>query len=66
MVVTNPMVSSTTVRRGLVLLPDAAARISPSKARLVARAVVAARALALQQFLRGEKLDGNEGSLTRL
>jgi hypothetical protein len=66
MVSTNPMVSSTTVRRGLELLPDTAAKISPSKARLVARAVVAARARALQPFSQGEKLDGEEGSLTRL
>ena len=66
MVSTNPMVSSTTVRRGLELLPDAAVHISPSKNRLMARAVVAARARALQPFSQGEKLDGNEGSLTRL
>jgi hypothetical protein len=32
----------------------------------VARAVVAARALALLPFSQGEKLDGEEGSLTRL
>ncbi len=66
MVVTNPMVSSTTVWRGLELHPDPPAKISPSKARLVARAVVAARVRALQPFSQGEKLDGNEGSLTRL
>jgi hypothetical protein len=64
MVATNPMVSSTTVRRGLELLPDSASKISPSKARLVARAVVAARARALLPFSQGEKLDGEEGSLT--
>ena len=66
MVVTNPMVSSTTLRRGLGLLQDTAAKISPSKARLVVRAVVAARARALQPFFEGGKLDGEEGSLTRL
>ena len=66
MVSTNPMVSSTTVRRGLELLPDAAVHISPSKNRLMARAVVAARARALLPFSQGEKLDGDEGSLTRL
>ncbi len=66
MVATNPMVSSNTVRRGLELLPDSASKISPSKARLVARAVVAARARALLPFSQGEKLDGEEGSLTRL
>jgi hypothetical protein len=68
MVVTNPMVSSTTVRRGLELLPspDSASEISPSKARLVARVAVAARARALPPFSQGEKLDGEEGSLTRL
>ena len=66
MVATNPMVSSTTARRGLELHSDSAAKISPSKARLVARAVVAARARALEPFSQGEKLDGDEGSLTRL
>ena len=66
MVATNPMVSSTTVRRGLDLLPDDASKISPSKSRLVVRAVVAARARALEPFSQGEKLDGDEGSLTRL
>jgi hypothetical protein len=67
MVATNPMVSSTTVRRGLELLPDSASKISPSKARLVAGAVVAARARALLPFFQGEIPDGEaEGSLTRL
>ncbi len=66
MVATNPMVSSTTVRRGLELLPDSASKISPSKARLAARAVVAARARVSLPFFQGEKLDGEEGSLTRL
>ena len=65
MVATNPMVSSTTVLRGLELLPDDASEISPSKARLVARAVVAARARALEPFSQGEKLDGDEGGLTK-
>ncbi len=32
MVAANPMVSSTTVQRGLDLLPDSASKISPSKA----------------------------------
>jgi hypothetical protein len=63
---TNPMVSATTVRRGLELLPDAASKISPSKQRLVSRAVSAARARALEPFSQGEKLEGEEGSLTRL
>ena len=66
MVSTNPMVSSTSARRGLELLPDSAAKISPSKQRLVARAVSAARLRTLQPFLHGEKLDGEEGSLARL
>ena len=66
MVSTNPMVSATSVRRGLDLLPDPAARISPSKQRLVARAVVAARLRTLEPFSQGEKLEGEEGSLTRL
>jgi len=39
MVSTNPMVSATSCRRGLELLPDPAVRISPSKQRLVARAI---------------------------
>jgi hypothetical protein len=62
---TNPMASSTTVRRGLDLLPDSASKIFPTKARLVARAVSAARARALQPFSHGEDLKGDEGSLTR-
>ena len=66
MVSTNPMASSTTVRHGLELLPDSASKISPSKARLVARAVSAARARALLPFSQGEDLSGDEGSLTRL
>jgi hypothetical protein len=66
MVATNPMVIATAVRRGLELLPDSAAKISPSKQRLVACAVSAACLRALQPFSHGEKLDGNEGSLTRL
>ncbi len=64
MVATNPMVSSTTVRRGLELLPVSASKISPSKARLVARAVVAARVQVLLPFSQGEKLEGEEGILT--
>jgi hypothetical protein len=70
MVQTNqdPMVSSTTVMRGLELHPDPspAARISPSKQHLVQRVVSSARARALQPFSQGEKLNGEEGSLTRL
>ena len=65
MVSTNPMVSATSCRRGLELLPDPAAHISPSKQRLVARAVSAARLRTLQPFSHGEKLEGEEGSLTR-
>ncbi len=48
MVSTNPMASSTAVRRGLELLPDSASKISPSKARLVAREISAARVRALR------------------
>ncbi len=66
MVSTNLMASSTTVSRGLELLPDSASNISPTKAHLVARAVSSARALALQPFSHGEDLKGDEGSLTRL
>jgi hypothetical protein len=60
------MASSTTGRRVLALLPDSASKISPSKARLVARAVSAARARALQPFAQGEDLKGEGGSLTRM
>jgi hypothetical protein len=66
MVSTNPMVSATSCRRGLELLPDPAVHISPSKQRLVARAVSAAHLRTLQPFSQGEKLKGEEGSLTRL
>ena len=66
MVSTNPMASATNVRRGLELLPEAASKVSPSKQRLVQRAVASARARVLQPFSRGEKLDGDQGSLTRL
>jgi hypothetical protein len=66
MVSTYPMVSGTSCRRGLELLPDPAAHISPSKQRHVARAVSAARLRTLQPFSHDEKLEGEEGSLTRL
>jgi hypothetical protein len=66
MVLTNPMVSATSARRGLELLPYPASKISPSKQRLVARAVFAARLQILQPFSHGEKFDGEESSLTRL
>ncbi len=66
MVSTNPMVSATSARRGLELLPDPASKISPSKQRLVARAVSAARLRTLKPFSHGEKLYCEEGSLTRL
>jgi hypothetical protein len=66
MVSTNPMVNATTVRRGTQLLPDESGRISPSRSRLVQRAVAAHRSRVLEPFTQGEKLDGEEGSLTRL
>ena len=66
MVSTNPMANATTVRRGLELLPNPAAKISPSKQRLVQRAVARARARTLQPFTQGERLNGDEGSLVRL
>jgi hypothetical protein len=66
MVSTNPMASSKTVCRGLELLPGSASKISPSKLRLVALAVSAARARALQPFAQDEDLKGEEGSLTRM
>ena len=63
---TNPMVNTTTVRRGTQLLSDVSGRISPSKSRLVARAVTAHRTRVLEPFTQGEKVDDEEGSLTRL
>jgi hypothetical protein len=66
MVSTNQMVSATSARRGLELLPDPASKISPSKQRLVARAVSVARLRTLQPFSHDEKLDGEECCLTRL
>ena len=63
---TNPMVNATTVRRGTQLLSDDSGRISPSRSRLVQRAVAAHRSRVLEPFTQGEKLDGEEGSLTRL
>ena len=66
MVSTNPMANATTVRRGLELLPNPAAKVSPSKQRLVQRAVARARARTLQPFTQGERLNCDEGSLVRL
>ena len=63
---TMPLLNATNVRRGLDLLDEPAAKISPSKQRLVQRAVAKARAKTLQPFTQGEKLDGDEGSLNRL
>jgi hypothetical protein len=54
------------VKRGLELLPDPVAKISPSKQRLVQRAVSKARDRALQPFTQGGRLEGDEGSLNRL
>ncbi len=53
--VSYQMVSSTSVRCGLQLLPDSASKTCPSKARLVARAVSAARVQVLQPFSQGEE-----------
>ncbi len=62
---TNPMVNATTVRRGTQLLSDVSGRISPSKSRLVARAVTAHRSRVLEPCTQGEKVDDEcEGSLT--
>jgi hypothetical protein len=63
---TMPMANATNVRRGLELHSDKAAKVSPGKQRLVARAVASARARALQPFTQGEQLRGEEGSLVRL
>jgi hypothetical protein len=68
MVSTNPRANSSTVRRGLDLLPESAVKISPSKllVRLVQRAVSKARARTLEPFTQGEDLKGEEGSLVGL
>ena len=66
MVATNPMASATNVRRGLDLLDDEASKVSPSKQRMVQRAVARARSRVLEPFTQGQKLDGEQGSLTRL
>ena len=65
MVATNPMASATNVRRGLDLLDDEASKVSPSKQRMVQRAVARARSRVLEPFTQGKKLDGDQGSLTR-
>ncbi len=53
----NPTANATTVRRGLELLSDPVAKISPSKQRLVQHAVSKARDRALQPFTQGERLE---------
>jgi hypothetical protein len=55
MVSTNSMANASTVRRGLDLLPKSVVKISPSKQRLVQRAVSKARARTLEPFTQGEK-----------
>ena len=64
-VTTNPMGNATAVRRGLELHPDPMVKVSPSKQRMVQRAVARARAKALLPFTMGEELKGDEGSLNR-
>jgi hypothetical protein len=66
MVSTNPVANSSTVRHGLDLLPESAVKISPSKLRLVQRAVSKARARTLDPSTQGENLKGEKGSLVRL
>ena len=61
-----PMTNATMVRRGIELLPDESVKISPSKLRLVRRAVAKSRARVLLPFSMGEKLKGDEGSMNRL
>ena len=63
---TMPMTNATMVRRGIELLPDESVKISPSKLRLVRRAVAKSRARVLLPFSMGEKLKGDEGSMNRL
>ncbi len=60
------MADSSTVRRGLDLLPESAVKISPSKLRLVQRAVGKAQARTLEPFTQGGDLKGEEGSLVRV
>ena len=62
----NSMANSSTVRRGLDILPESAVKISPSKLRLVQRAVSKAQARTLEPFTQGDDLKGEEGSLVRL
>ena len=64
-VTTNPMGNATAVRRGLELHPDPMVKVSPSKQRMVQRAVARARAKALLPFTMGEEMKGDEGSLNR-
>ena len=63
---TMPMANATAVRREIELLPDESVKISPSKARMVQRAVAKSRAHVLLPFTKGEKLKGEEGSMNRL
>ena len=65
-VTTNPMANATSVRRGLELRPEPSAKVSPSKQRMVQRAVAKARAKELLPFTMGEELKGDEGSLAFL
>jgi hypothetical protein len=60
------MASATDVRRGLELRAQENEENSPSKRRLVQRAVAKARSRALEPFNQGERINGDEGSLTRL
>ena len=59
------MGNATAVRRGLELHPDPMVKVSPTKQRMVQRAVARARAKALLPFTMGEELKGDEGSLNR-
>ena len=56
---TMPMTNATMVRREIKLLPDESVKISPSKLRMVQRAVVKSRARVLLPFSMGEKLKGD-------
>jgi len=61
----NIMANATEVQRSLVLVSPELAP-SPSKARIVQRTIARCRERVLHPFTQGEKLKGDQGSLTRL
>jgi hypothetical protein len=59
---TNSTASATAVLRGLELLLDPVAKVSPSKQRFVHLSLSKAQDRRLQPFTQGERLEGDEGS----